>query len=143
MTNFAATDLQWVMSLMAQDNAWPFTYSGGSTVTINWTGPAQMKFAAYWQKLLSAHEVNGTTDVSATSFADMDKGIDASWLSSAWGPSYFAPDAKASVGAWRAAAAAAVDRGRARGGELGRLDLPGVQRRRQHPARRPPRSPSG
>ena len=33
----------------------------------------------------------------------MDKGIDASWLSSAWGPSYFAPDAKASVGAWRAA----------------------------------------
>ena len=38
------------MSLMAQDNAWPFTYSGGSTVGIHWTGPAQMKFAAYWQK---------------------------------------------------------------------------------------------
>jgi len=103
MTNFAATDLQWVMSLMAQAGAWPFQYSGGSSVTINWTGPAQMKFAAYWQKLIDAHEVNGTTDVSATSFADMDKGIDASWLSSAWGPSYFAPDAKASVGAWRAA----------------------------------------
>jgi multiple sugar transport system substrate-binding protein len=104
ITNFAATDLQWVMSLMAQDNAWPFAYSGGSSVTINWTGPAQMKFAAYWQKLIDAHEVNGTTDVSATSFADMDKGIDASWLSSAWGPSYFAPDAKSSVGDWRAAA---------------------------------------
>ena len=66
MTNFSATDLQWVMSLMAQDNAWPFAYTGGSKVTINWTGPAQMKFAAYWQKLLNAHEVNGTTDVSAT-----------------------------------------------------------------------------
>ena len=52
--------------------------------------------------------MNGTTDVSAKSFADMDKGIDASWLSSAWGPSYFAPDAKQSVGDWRAAAA--VDR---------------------------------
>jgi multiple sugar transport system substrate-binding protein len=104
ITNFSATDLQWVMSLMAQDNAWPFAYTGGSTVTINWTGPAQLKFAAYWQKLLNAHEVNGTTDVSATSFADMDKGIDASWLSSAWGPSYFAPDAKSSVGDWRAAA---------------------------------------
>jgi multiple sugar transport system substrate-binding protein len=103
ITNFSATDLQWVMSLMAQDNAWPFAYSGGSHVTINWTGPAQMAFANYWQKLISAHEVNGTTDVSATSFADMDKGIDASWLSSAWGPSYFAPDAKSSVGAWRAA----------------------------------------
>jgi multiple sugar transport system substrate-binding protein len=103
MTNFSAIDLQWVMSLMAQDNAWPFAYSGGSNVTINWTGPKQMAFASYWQNLLSAHEVNATTDVSATSFADLDKGIDASWLSSAWGPSYFAPDAKASLGDWRAA----------------------------------------
>jgi multiple sugar transport system substrate-binding protein len=102
MTNFSAVDLQWVMSLMAQDNAWPFAYSGGSSVTINWTGPAQMAFANYWQNLLAAHEVNATTDVSATSFADMDKGIDASWLSSAWGPSYFAPDAKSSIGNWRA-----------------------------------------
>jgi multiple sugar transport system substrate-binding protein len=103
MTNFSAVDLQWVMSLMAQDNAWPFGYTGGSNVTINWTGPAQMAFANYWQKLLSAHEVNATTDVSATSFADLDKGIDATWLSSAWGPSYFAPDAKSSIGDWRAA----------------------------------------
>ena len=62
-----------------------------------------MAFASYWQNLLSAHEVNATTDVSATSFADLDKGIDASWLSSAWGPSYFAPDAKTSLGDWRAA----------------------------------------
>src|SRR6266700_3258176 len=103
MTNFSAIDLQWVMSLMAQDGAWPFAYSGGSNVTINWTGPKQMAFASYWQNLLAAHEVNATTDVSATSFADLDKGIDASWLSSAWGPSYFAPDAKASLGNWRAA----------------------------------------
>src|SRR5207248_2338591 len=72
-------------------------------VTINWTGPKQMAFASYWQNLLAAHEVNATTDVSATSFADLDKGIDASWLSSAWGPSYFAPDAKASLGNCRAA----------------------------------------
>ena len=104
MTNFSAIDLQWVMSLMAQDNAWPFAYNGGSSVTINWTGAAQMAFAAYWQKLLAAHEVNATTDVSATSFADLDKGIDASWISSAWGPSYFAPDAKSSLGDWRATA---------------------------------------
>ena len=102
MTNFAATDLQWVMSLMAQDNAWPFSYAGGSNVTINWTGPAQTAFAKYWDAMLSAHELNSTSDVSASSFADMDKGIDASWLSSAWGPSYFLPDAKASLGDWRA-----------------------------------------
>ena len=88
---------------MSQDGAFPFSYTGGSKVKINWTGPAQMKFAAYWQKILSAHELNAVSDVSAPSFADMDKGIDASWLSSAWGPSYFAPDAKSTVGDWKAA----------------------------------------
>jgi multiple sugar transport system substrate-binding protein len=103
LTNFAGSDLQWVMSLMAQDNAFPFEYTGGSKVTIDWTGPAQMAFASYWQNLLSAHELNTVTDITATAFADMDKGIDASWISSAWGPSYFAPDAKSSVGDWRAA----------------------------------------
>jgi multiple sugar transport system substrate-binding protein len=103
LTNFAGTDLQWILSLMSQDNAFPFSYAGGSKVAINWTGPAQLRFAAYWQKLLSAHELNAVTDMAATAFTDMDKGIDASWLASAWGPSYFAPDAKSSVGAWRAA----------------------------------------
>jgi multiple sugar transport system substrate-binding protein len=103
LTNFAGTDLQWIMSLMAQDNAFPFSYSGGSKVTIDWTGPAQMSFASYWQNMLAKHELNTVTDISAPAFADMDKGIDASWISSAWGPSYFAPDAKVSVGDWEAA----------------------------------------
>jgi multiple sugar transport system substrate-binding protein len=103
LTNFAGTDLQWILSLMAQDNAFPFQYTGGSKVTIDWTGPAQTAFANYWQALLSAHEVNATGDVDAAQFTDLDKGIDASWISSAWGPSYFAPDAKASLGDWRAA----------------------------------------
>jgi multiple sugar transport system substrate-binding protein len=104
LTNFAGSDLQWIMSLMAQDHAFPFSYTGGSHVTINWTGSAQMAFASYWQSLLSKHELNTVTDITATAFADMDKGIDASWISSAWGPSYFAADAKSSVGDWRAAA---------------------------------------
>src|SRR5580693_7417090 len=103
LTNFAGSDLQWIMSLMAQDNAFPFDYTGGSHVTINWTGTTQMAFANYWQSMLAKHELNTVTDITAEAFADMDKGIDASWISSAWGPSYFAPDAKASVGDWRAA----------------------------------------
>jgi multiple sugar transport system substrate-binding protein len=133
MTNFSAVDLQWIMSLMAQDNAWPFQYSGGSKVTIDWTGPAQMKFAAYWQKLLAAHEVNATTDVSATSFADLDKGIDASWLSSAWGPSYFAPDAKQSLGNWRATAMPQWTAGANVGANWGGSTYP-VFSQSQHPA---------
>ena len=142
MTNFSAIDLQWVMSLMAQDNAWPFAYSGGSNVTINWTGPKQMAFASYWQNLLAAHEVNATTDVSATSFADLDKGIDASWLSSAWGPSYFAARRQDVPRQLAGRPAAAVDRGRQRRGELGRLDLPGLLPE-QAPRSRRRSSPSG
>jgi multiple sugar transport system substrate-binding protein len=103
LTNFASNDLQWILTLMAQDNAFPFRYSGGSTVTIDWTGAAQMAFANYWQAMLSKHELNTVADITAPAFTDMDKGIDASWISSAWGPSYFAPDAKTSVGQWRAA----------------------------------------
>jgi multiple sugar transport system substrate-binding protein len=51
LTNFAGTDLQWITSLMAQDNAFPFGYTGGSRVTIDWTGPAQMAFSKYWQSM--------------------------------------------------------------------------------------------
>jgi multiple sugar transport system substrate-binding protein len=92
ITNFDAADLQWVLSLMAQDGAYPFTYTGGSSVGIDFTGPKQMAFAAYWDKLEAAHAVNGTSDVSVTSFTDMDNGTDALWLSSGWGPSYMQAD---------------------------------------------------
>jgi len=136
ITNFSAVDLQWIMSLMAQDNAWPFTYTGGSSVTINWTGAAQMAFASYWQNLINAHEVNDTTDVSATSFADMDKDIDASWLSSAWGPSYFLPDAKSSLGDCRSGPPAPTSR---RTGAA----PPTRCSRSPHIPRRPRSSPSG
>jgi len=103
ITNFSTIDLQWVVALMAQDNAFPFKYSGGKNVTIDFLGPKQQQFIKYWQKLISAHEVNGLTDVATAAFNDMDNGTDASWLSSAWGPSYFAPDAKKSAGDWRVA----------------------------------------
>jgi len=104
MTNFAALDLQWMLALMGQAGAFPFQYSGGSKLTIDWTGPAQMAFANYWQSLISAKEVNTTTDVSATSSADLDRGIDALWLCAGWSPSYFVEEAKLSLGDWRAAA---------------------------------------
>jgi len=103
ITNFDAADLQWVLSLMAQDGAYPFTYTGGSSVGIDFTGPKQMAFAAYWDKLEAAHAVNGTSDVSVTSFSDMDNGTDALWLSSGWGPSYMQADLKATLGDWRSA----------------------------------------
>src|ERR1700753_4515507 len=42
LANFSATDLQWLLTAMAQDNAFPYTYSGGSKGGINWTGAHEM-----------------------------------------------------------------------------------------------------
>jgi multiple sugar transport system substrate-binding protein len=104
LLDFSANDLQWLLNLMSQDGAWPFSYSGGSTLGINWTGPAQQKFAAYWQKLIDAHAVATVADLSTQVNTEMDNGTIAAAIFSAWAPSYFAADVKASMGQWRAAA---------------------------------------
>jgi multiple sugar transport system substrate-binding protein len=104
LLNFAANDLQWLMDMMAQANAWPFKYSGGSNLTISWTGPAQQKFAEFWQKLIDQKAVSTVTNLSTQVNTDMDTGVIAASIFSAWAPSYFAADVKRSMGQWRAAA---------------------------------------
>jgi multiple sugar transport system substrate-binding protein len=105
LLNFSPDDLQKLMNLMGQAGAWPFRYSGGSSVTINWTGPAQMRFASYWQNLINQHVVSTITTANANPVpnTNLDKGVTASDIYSAWAPSYFAPNAKATLGKWRAA----------------------------------------
>jgi multiple sugar transport system substrate-binding protein len=103
LANFGPSDLQWLMDLMAQAGAAPFGYAGGDQVKINWTGPAQMKFADYWQNLINQKAVS-TVDAQSTGFPiSQDKGLIASELASAWRPSYFQPQAKRTLGDWRAA----------------------------------------
>jgi multiple sugar transport system substrate-binding protein len=107
MANFSATDLQWLLTAMAQAGAFPYTYSGGSSVGINWTGAAQAKFASYWQQLISAHDISTVNDANNSPLPNqnLDNGVVASSpLNSAWAPSYFQPDAKKTLGDWRAAA---------------------------------------
>jgi multiple sugar transport system substrate-binding protein len=107
MANFSATDLQWLLTAMAQAGAFPYTYSGGSSVGINWTGAAQTKFASYWQQLIGAHEISTVNDANNSPLPNqnLDNGVVASSpLNSAWAPSYFQPDAKKTLGDWRAAA---------------------------------------
>ncbi len=60
--DFAAGDGQWVLSLMQQAGAWPFEWNGGSKVTIDFTGKAQMAFANYWQKLVSEGAIDHAND---------------------------------------------------------------------------------
>jgi multiple sugar transport system substrate-binding protein len=104
LINFPANDPQWLMDMMAQDGAWPFKYTGGANITIDWTGAAQEKFAAFWQQLINAHAVAAITDLSTEMNADLDTGVLGAAIYSAWAPSYFAPDVKKSLGQWRAAA---------------------------------------
>jgi multiple sugar transport system substrate-binding protein len=103
LANFPANDPQWLMDMMAQAGAWPFKYIGGSNITIDWTGPAQEKFAAFWQTLISEHAVDAIGDSSTEMDTDLDSGVLGSAIYSAWAPSYFAPDVKHSMGQWRAA----------------------------------------
>jgi multiple sugar transport system substrate-binding protein len=107
LANWTPTDLQWLLTAMAQAGAFPYKYSGGSSVTINWTGAAQMKFAAFWQDLVNEKAVSTVNDANASPLPaeDLDNGVVlTSPLESAWAPSYFQPDAKKSMGDWRASA---------------------------------------
>lgn len=103
LVNFSPSDLQWLMDLMAQAGAAPFGYAGGDQVTINWTGPAQLRFADYWQNLINAKAVSTVTATSTQVPINRDRGVVAAGLDSAWAPSYFAPNAKNTMGDWRAA----------------------------------------
>jgi multiple sugar transport system substrate-binding protein len=103
LLNLSPNDLQWLMSVMGQAGAWPFQYSGGSNVTINWTGSAQEKFAAYWQNLINSHAVSTVNDAGTEVNTNLDKGVTAAAIDSAWAPSYFVADVKQSMGQWRAA----------------------------------------
>ncbi|MCL2584701.1 MAG: extracellular solute-binding protein [Streptosporangiales bacterium] len=103
LADFPVNDAQWLMDMMSQAGAWPFQYNGGSNITINWTGPKQEAFAAYWQKLISAGAVSTITDQATQQYTALDSGTIAAALDSAWAPSYFAANAKRSTGQWRAA----------------------------------------
>ena len=103
MANFDPTNAQAVLAMMQQNNAFPFKYTGGSDLTIDFTGEAQMAFANYWQKLLDAHEATTAADFSPEQWTDFDSGVDAVRFSPAWGPVGMQLSIKSTIGDWRAA----------------------------------------
>jgi multiple sugar transport system substrate-binding protein len=133
LTDFPANDPQWLMDVMAQAGAWPFSYTGGANITIDWTGAAQQKFAAFWQPLLDSHAVAAVTDLSTQQLTELDNGTIAGELFSAWAPSYFAPDVKLSLGQWRAAPLPQWTAGAAVGADWGGSTYP-VFSESKHPA---------
>jgi len=132
LIDFPANDPQWLMDMMSQAGAWPFQYSGGANLTINWTGPAQEKFATFWQPLIDSHAVATITDLSTGELTAMDTGTIGAAIYSAWAPSYFAPDVKQSMGQWRASALPQWSAGSSVGADWGGSTYP-VFSQSKHP----------
>jgi multiple sugar transport system substrate-binding protein len=103
LANIDPENAQAVLALMQEDNAFPFTYTGGSSVGINFTGAAETAFANYWQDLLSKKEATTVGDFSPAQWANFDGGINAIRFSPAWGPVGMQLSIKKTIGDWRAA----------------------------------------
>ncbi|WP_231904886.1 sugar ABC transporter substrate-binding protein [Streptantibioticus cattleyicolor] len=103
ITNFDPVDAQPVLALMQQYGAFPFTYSGGDTLGIDFTGPAQTAFADLWQGMIDKKEVTTAADFSPAQWANLDSGANAARISPAWGPVGMQGSIKKTIGDWRAA----------------------------------------
>ncbi|MQY40799.1 hypothetical protein SRB17_88320 [Streptomyces sp. RB17] len=103
ITNFDPVDAQPVLAMMQQYGAFPFTYSGGDTLGINFTGAAQTAFATFWQGLIDKKEVTTAADFSPAQWANLDSGANAARISPAWGPVGMQGSIKKTIGSWQAA----------------------------------------
>jgi multiple sugar transport system substrate-binding protein len=119
MTNFDPESPQDVLALMQEYNAFPFTYTGGAKLGVNFTGSAQMAFASYWQNLISKHEATTVADFSPAQWSNLDSGADAARLSPAWGPVGMQLSIKKTIGDWRAAPMPQVQAGQNLSGNWG------------------------
>jgi multiple sugar transport system substrate-binding protein len=119
ITNFDPESPQDVLALMQQYGAFPFTYTGGSRLGIHFTGPAEMAFAKYWQRLISAKEVTTAADFSPAQWSNLDTGANAARLSPAWGPVGMQLSIKKTLGDWRAAPLPQVTAGGTAAGNWG------------------------
>ncbi|MCU1493170.1 MAG: transporter substrate-binding protein [Acidimicrobiaceae bacterium] len=113
------TDPQPILAMMQQDGAFPFKWNGGGKLSINFTGSAETSFASYWQKLLSAGEVNNTADFSPAQWTAWDNETDAARFSPAWGPVGMQLSIKKTIGDWRAAPMPAPSSGTVQSGNWG------------------------
>lgn len=103
LTNIWPGDANLFFSLMGQNGAAPFDWSGGRDISIDLTCARCLAFANYWQRLIDAGEVTTVPDNNAQEFGLLDTGGVAAVPRAAWGPKYFAAAASKSVGDWRIA----------------------------------------
>ncbi|KAF5998774.1 ABC transporter substrate-binding protein [Streptomyces sp. WAC00263] len=119
ITNFDPVDAQPVLAMMQQYGAFPFTYSGGDRLGINFTGAAQTAFADFWQGLIDKKEVTTAADFSPAQWANLDSGANAARISPAWGPVGMQGSIKKTIGSWRAAPVPQQQASQSAGGNWG------------------------
>lgn len=119
IANFDPESAQDVLALMQEFNAFPFSYTGGSTLGIHFTGASEMAFATYWQQLLASKEATKVADFSPGQWSNLDTGVDAVRFSPAWGPVGMQLTTKATLGNWRAAAMPQTQAGQQLSGNWG------------------------
>ncbi len=85
-----------------QAGARPFKVNG-STVTVNFTDPASLKVANYWEGLIRQKALDTTPAYTPSWYSGLDSGRYATWICAAWGPLILKPVAKTSAGKWRVA----------------------------------------
>ncbi|MFE3412325.1 ABC transporter substrate-binding protein [Streptomyces mirabilis] len=119
ITNFDPVDAQPVLAMMQQYGAFPFTYSGGDRLGINFTGAAQTAFADFWQGLIDKKEVTTAADFSPAQWANLDSGANAARITPAWGPVGMQGSIKKTIGSWRAAPVPQQQAGQSAGGNWG------------------------
>ncbi|MET8810125.1 extracellular solute-binding protein [Streptomyces sp. NPDC004546] len=119
ITNFDPVDAQPVLAMMQQYGAFPFTYTGGDTLGINFTGAAQTAFANFWQGLIDKKEVTTAADFSPAQWSNLDSGANAARISPAWGPVGMQGSIKKTIGSWRAAPLPQQQAGQSAGGNWG------------------------
>ncbi|WP_442543641.1 ABC transporter substrate-binding protein [Arthrobacter sp. KN11-1C] len=100
ITNFDPESTQDVLALMQEYNAFPFTYTGGDSIGIHFTGASETAFANYWQSLISKKQVTTVADFSPAQWANLDSGANAARLSPAWGPVGMQLSIKKTIGDW-------------------------------------------
>jgi multiple sugar transport system substrate-binding protein len=113
------TDDQDLLALMQQYGAFPFKYTGGTSLTIDFTGATESAFASYWQQQIAAGEVGHYADFSAGQWAAWDDQTVAARFSPAWGPVGMQLSVKKTLGDWRAAALPQVTAGQDESGNWG------------------------
>ncbi len=126
LTNFAGNDLQWVLSLMAQDGAFPFSYAGGSKVDDRLDRPG----ADGVRRLLAEDAVRARAQRGqrrrARRVRRHGQGHRRELAQLGLGPVLLRAGREVVGRRLAGRAAAAVDGRRRRRGQLGRLHLPGV-----------------